>query len=53
MSIVKDIERLPAFFDEIKKQYGCVDWNNGRFIIALMSDYFPGSIQLRQIIKTI
>ena len=50
MQVIKNIELLPQFFAEVKKQYADTNLRNGRFIVALISDLIPGAVELKRCI---
>ena len=50
---MKNIELLPGFFAQIKKEYGNDRIRNGNFVHAVMADLLPNAIELRRCIKLI
>lgn len=48
MPSIKNIELLPQFFTDVKKQNATADLKNGKFVVALMSDYLPGAVELKR-----
>lgn len=48
MPSIKNIELLPQFFTDVKKQNATADLKNEKFVVALMSDYLPGAVELKR-----
>ena len=51
MRSIKNIELLPQFYAEVKKQYATVDLRNGKFVVALMADFIPGAVELKRCVR--
>lgn len=51
MQNIKNIELLPQFFADVKKQYATVDLKNGKFVVALMADFIPGAVELKRCVR--
>lgn len=51
MQNIKNIELLPQFFADVKKQYATVDLRNGKFVVALMADFIPGAVELKRCVR--
>lgn len=51
MQNIKNIELLPRFFADVKKQYATVDLKNGKFVVALMADLIPGAVELKRCVR--
>ena len=47
MQNIKIIELLPQFFVDVKKHYATVDLKNGKFVVALMADFIPRTVELQ------